>query len=306
MGTPLFATPVLETLLGVVDVVGVYTVPDRRAGRGRREKYGPVKEYSLAKGLSLFQPASLRDPKVQQEFCSLNPDFVLVAAYGRIVPPELLAVPPQGFLNIHPSLLPKHRGPSPVVTAILDNSRTTGVSLIRLDEGVDSGEILAQRSTPILPDERAPELTCRLFQLGSALLAETLPGWLKGAVKPSKQDEGLATHTRKFVKEDGRVDWRSSSEDLYRRFRAFYPWPGLHSAWQGKSLRFIDVVPIAENGIGVSGTVLIVDRTEPTVAVVTGRGLLGIKELQLEGRRVMSGLEFVRGHPEFLGGRLPS
>ena len=306
MGTPLFAIPVLETLLKVADVVGVYVPPDRPRGRGRAKGFSPVKEYALENGLALFQPASLRKPMIQEEFCRLAPDLAVVAAYGRIIPSEFLRVPRHGFVNVHPSLLPWYRGSSPVVTAILDNAQTTGVSLILLDEGLDSGPILAQRSTPIGSDERAQSLTLRLFRMGAELLRETLPLWTGGELTPTPQDPAQATHTRKITREDGLIRWDTPAEELYRMFRAFTPWPGLYTYWQGKGLKLLDVLPLEGDLREHSGYVVSTDYQRVKVGVATGRGLLCIKRLQLEGKQAIGAPEFIRGYPHFLGAQLPS
>ena len=307
MGTPAFALPILEELLNSThEVVGVYTSPDRPQGRGRVRKSSPVKEWALEKGLPLFQPSILKNSTVQREFSQLAPDLVVVAAYGRIIPSELLKVPSCGFLNIHPSLLPAYRGPSPVVTAILDGLHTTGVSLILLDEGLDSGPILAQRPAPIDPDDTAEALTLRLFQMGAELMGETLPLWVKGQLTPTPQDTMQATHTQKITKGDGQVRWEMTGEELYRRHRAFTPWPGLYTYWRGRVLKLLDVQPLDEVPSKEFGSVVPIDREELTVGVTTGEGLLGIGMLQLEGRQALSAQEFVRGHPDFLSSRLPS
>ena len=307
MGTPAFALPILEELLNSThEVVGIYTSPDRPQGRGRVRRSSPVKECALEKGLPLFQPSTLRNSTVLQEFSQLAPDLVVVAAYGRIIPSELLKVPSRGFLNVHPSLLPTYRGPSPVVTAILDGLKTTGVSLILLDEGLDSGPILVQRPAPIDPDNTVEALTVRLFQIGAELMGETLPLWVKGQLTPTPQDAMKATYTQKITKVDGHVRWEMSAEELYRRHRAFTPWPGLYTYWRGRMLKLLDVQPLDDVTSKEFGSVVPVDREDIRVGVTTGEGLLGLRMLQLEGRQAHSAEEFVRGHPDFLSSRLPS
>ena len=308
MGTPAYAIPVLDSLLHSSDgVEAVYTAPDRPRGRGRVKGSSPIKEYVLERDLRLLQPASLRSSEVQREFFDLAPDLVVVAAYGRIVPAELLNVPKYGFVNVHPSLLPQYRGPSPVVTAILDGIEETGVTLILLDEELDSGPILAQKEASIGPDEPVDALTMRLFRIGGELLVETLPIWTGGQLTPEPQDASLATYTRKIVKEDGEVDWTEGATGLYRRFRAFTPWPGLYTRWGGRMLKLMDLVPLSEGAQGEPGTVIgMVDQRDIGVSVVTGEGQVGIGRLQLEGKRLLSAEEFLRGYPDFQGSRLPS
>ena len=234
MANPAFSLPVLESVRSCWgDPVAVYTGPDRRRGRGLSKGFSEVKAFSLQKGWPVFQPRSLRDPEALRDFEDLAPDLVVVAAYGLLIPPKMLRIPKHGFLNIHPSLLPLYRGPSPVPTAILDGAEKTGVSLMLLDEGLDTGPVLARESTRILPGEKADALTMRLFRMGASLLAEYAPLWIDGSLSAEPQDDALATHTAKLTREDGRVDWREDAALLYRRFRAYTPWPGLYTHWQG-------------------------------------------------------------------------
>ena len=232
MGTPDFAVPVLGALVEAGhDVAGVYTQPDRRAGRGRSSAASPVKRYALAHGLPVLQPASLRkDEQAATTLGALAPDVVVVAAYGLFLPTAMLETPRLGCLNIHPSLLPRRRGPSPVASAILEGDATTGVTVIRLDDRMDHGPIIAQRRTPICPHETAGALTARLFRLGAELLLERLPGLDRGVLVPVDQDESLATDTSRLVKQDGEIDWGRPAEYIARQVRAYDPWPGdVHS-----------------------------------------------------------------------------
>ncbi|MFC1935356.1 methionyl-tRNA formyltransferase [Chloroflexota bacterium] len=310
MGTPDFALPVLEGLrAGGYQVVGVLTRPDRPAGRGRRVTSPPVKTYSQRHGLALSQPPSLRREGVVQQLRSLSPDAIIVAAYGRIVPPEVLAIPPRGVLNLHPSLLPKYRGSSPVATALLEGDSVTGVTIILMDQGLDTGDIVAQRQTSILPRETAGELTYRLFRLGAHLLLEVLPAWEAGAITPVPQDEEQATSTRLYVKEDGELDWALPAVALDRRLRAFHPWPGCYTHWEGKLLKVLEGVLLGDGAAQVGGpgkVVTLARESGPAVAVVTGQGLLGLGKVQLEGRKPQSIEAFARGYSRFLNAQLPS
>ena len=307
MGTPALAIPVLKALLNTVEeVVGVYTQPDRPKGRGQVKEPSPIKEVALTKHLHVLQPLSLQSPHIHQELAALAPDLVVVAAYGKIIPPELLSIPPHGFLNIHPSLLPRYRGPSPVVTAILDGAGATGVSLMLMDEGMDSGSLLAQRRVLIQSRETAQALTLRLFRLGGELLAETLPLWIRGQIECQPQDLGQATYTKKIVKKDGEVRWEMTAEELDRRHRAFIPWPGLYTYWRGRMLKILGALALEEDVPGDAGLVVPVNQRVIEVGVTTAKGIFGLEALQLEGRRAVSAQEFLRGYPEFLGSRLPS
>lgn len=307
MGTPAFTLPVLQTLLSQgYRVVGVYTQPDRPSGRGLQPQAPPVKEAALQHGLPVFQPPSLRPPEAQAQLAALKPDLIIVAAYGKILPPQVLAIPPKGCLNLHPSLLPRYRGPSPVVAAILDGLEVTGVSIMLMDQGMDTGPVLAQRSCPIAPQDTAETLTYRLFQLGAELLKEILPGWLRGEVQPVPQDHSQATYTRRIEKEDGQADWSQPAVVLERRLRAFTPWPGLYTRWKGKLLKVLAAVPLPQPAQAPPGTVVRLDSQDTPCGVATGDGILGLRRLQLEGGKAQDARQFVIGYRDFIGSRLPS
>ena len=312
MGTPAYVVPVLETLTAApgIQVVGVYTPPDRPRGRGQAVEQTPVKAAALERDLPLFQPPSLRSARTQQELASLQPDVIVVAAYGKLLPPEVLALPPNVCLNLHPSLLPKYRGPSPVVTAILDSAAATGVTLMLLDEGMDTGPILAQQEHPLSGNETAATLTEDLFRLGSQLLLDNLETWIDGNLPACPQDNSVATVTKKLERADGWADWNLPAAELERRRRAFTPWPGLSTNWQGKSLRLLEVTAVeqpfeqvgfvAEDPGLVQGLAL----EDSPVGIGTARGILALKTVQLEGRRATSAAEFLRGYPGFIGSQL--
>ena len=308
MGTPSFALSALNVLVEPpYQVVAVYSAPDRPSGRGLSRTESPVKQFALQRGLHVLQPPSLRKSDALQQFATLAPDVVIVAAYGLLVPPAFLALPPHGFINIHPSLLPKLRGPSPVVTAILQGLDVTGVTLMLLDQGLDTGPILAQKEASIAPDDTAETLTHRLFDEGASLLLHTLPAWTSRRLKLALQDPSLATHTRKIEKEDGDASWELTAQDLHRRLRAFTPWPGLYTRWQGKALKILEAQPLpGESSSSVPGSVVNHPSTGKGLAVVTGKGLLKVTALQIEGKRSASAQDFLRGYPSILGARLPS
>ena len=312
MGTPEFAVPVLEALVGApdVEVPGVVTPPDRPGGRGRNPVQSPVKSYALARSLPVLQPQSLRPEAAQRALASLSPDVIVVAAYGRILPPPVLAMPPHGCLNLHPSLLPRHRGPAPVVTAILEGDRSTGVTLMQLDQGMDTGPLISSQRVELTGSEDAETLTRRLFQLGARLLLDNLGPWVAGELAARPQIDAESTVTRKVERDDGRVDWSMSAEQLERRCRAYKPWPGLYTQWDGKILKLLDVtVPEPEDGTGDEetsppGSVAQTDGGEAPLGVVTGQGILGLKNVQLEGRKAVTAAEFLRGFPGILGAQL--
>ena len=312
MGTPDYAVPVLEALNGApgLQTVGVYTPPDRPRGRGRGVEATPVKLASLKLGLPVYQPASFRPSVAQEQLAALEPDVIVVAAYGKLLPPEVLETAPHGCLNIHPSLLPRYRGPSPVVTAILDGAQETGVTLMLLDEGMDTGPIVAQRQRPLDGTETAGQLTGELFRLGAELLLQNLTAWTSNGLKAIPQDNSRATVTRKLERSDGVADWSLSASELAMRQRAFTPWPGFFTQWQGKKLRLVEVCA-GENLADKEGRknpppgeVVTLPLADVPVGIGTARGILGLKIVQLEGRRATSAAQFLRGYSHFPGSSL--
>ena len=306
MGTPAFSVPVLAAFMDAGHrVVGVYTRPDRPTGRGRAMAAPEVKRYAQDKGLPVFQPASLRrDAAATDELRSLSADVLVVAAYGLFLPKAALAGPALGALNVHPSLLPKYRGPSPVASAILSGDSATGVTIMQVDEGIDSGPIVAQRESAIGHDETAEDLTLRLFQEGGNLLVEVLPRWARGEIEAQAQDEGAATTTSRLQREDGRIDWSDPAVEIALQVRAFHPWPGSHTSWRGRSLKIVaaTVWEGSEHPPAAPGEV--VSLADGGVGAGTGLGLLRLRRVQVEGRRAVDALEFVQGHRDFVGSRL--
>ncbi|MCH7712293.1 MAG: methionyl-tRNA formyltransferase [Chloroflexi bacterium] len=307
MGTPRFAAPVLEALNASADVnlCGVFTPPDRSGGRGRLPISPPVKLHALELGLEVHQPPTLRSQQAQALLASLEPDVIVVAAYGRFLPPPVLNLPPGGCLNLHPSLLPRHRGPSPVVTTILEGDSATGVSLMLLDQGMDTGPVIAIRGHQMGGNETAEALTEELFRIGSGLLMENLGPWAQGELTARPQNDDDATVTRKVERDDGRADWSLSAVELERRFRAYTPWPGLYSQWDGKLIKFLDVASLTdESGQGLpAGSVVHLSGPVP-LGVVTGSGILALKTVQLEGRNSATAADFLRGYPGIAGALL--
>lgn len=305
MGTPQFAVPALTALMDAgCDVVGVYTQPDRRSGRGRRRAASPVKQAALERGLPVFQPTSLRrDAAARAQLAALEPHLIVVAAYGLFLPPDTLRLPPLGALNIHPSLLPRYRGPSPVAAAILADDAATGVTVIQLDEGMDSGPILAQYETPICAAETADTLTARLFEMGAALLADVLPKWRSGDIAPAPQDESGATITRLLSREDGAIDWHMTAAQIARQARAYHPWPGSFTHWRGRLLKVLKCSPLQSDADSPPGRVIALPDGVG-VGVATGEGVLALRRLQLEGRQAVGASEFVQGYGDFVGSTL--
>lgn len=304
MGTPAFAVPTLQRLIesGQYNIVGVVTQPDAPAGRGGHLAMSPVKRLALQHGLTILQPERLRRPEAVDALRALKPDVQIVAAFGQILPRAVLDIPPLGTLNVHASLLPRWRGAAPITAAILAGDEITGVTIMHLDEGMDTGDILAQSSTPILPEDTTGSLTARLADLGAALLLETLPRWAHGEIQPQPQDDTQATVCRPVRKEDGRIAWQQPAAALARAVRAYSPWPGSFTFWNGKLLKVIAARPLVSDHITAEpGTVI---STPEGPAVMTGDGLLLLLQVQLAGRRVLSGPDFVRGQRDFIGARL--
>jgi len=302
MGTPDFAVPSLEVLLSLPDVsvVGVYTQPDRPAGRGGRVQSSPVKRVALREGIPVYQPLGFRKRVENVELLrDLRPDLLVVAAYGLILPPSALAVPPLGSLNVHASLLPRWRGAAPITFALLEGDAVTGVTIMLMDEGMDTGPMLTRAQEPIRADDTTASLSERLARLGAATLRETLPRWAAGKLTPTPQPEEGVTYTRLVRKEDGHIDWSRPAVAIERAVRAYQPWPTAFTLWKGEPLKTLrsSLLP----GTGVPGAVVAVPGG---VAVTTGEGVLRLDEVQPAGRRPMPGKAFVNGAPGFVGATL--
>jgi methionyl-tRNA formyltransferase len=305
MGTPEFAVPSLQALVrSTYQVVAVYTQPDRKAGRGQNVAFSPAKQLALSQGLEVIQPDNLKATGTVEKLASFAPDVVVVAAFGQILPPEVLALPKFGCINVHPSLLPRYRGASPIATAILQGDEITGVTIMLLDVGMDTGPILSWKEVPISDDDTTGSLAAKLAQVGAQSLMETLPLWIDGRIKPQPQEESRASYSKVITKGDGEMDWRLSALELWRRVRAFDPWPGCYARWRGKRLKLGKVVPLHGKS-GEPGKVIALFPPAPaTVGVETGDGVLGLLSVQLEGKREMSADEFVRGQRDFIGSSL--
>lgn len=307
MGTPATVVPALERLCRMpeVEVVAAVTPPDRERGRGRRSEPPPVKEAALRLGIPVLQPDSLRSQSARNQLADLEPDVIVVAAYGKLLPPQVLELPPHGCLNLHPSLLPRHRGPSPVATAILEGDEATGVSLMLLDEGMDTGPVIAQRQYAMTGEETAGDLTDTLFDMGSKLLEESIGPWTQGELQAQPQDNSQATVSRKLERADGLADWTLPAETLARRCRAYSPWPGLYTQWEGKTLKLLEVAPYpdCQTGTVEPGQAVAVGLGK-VIYVATGHGMLALERVQLEGRRAINGEEFLRGYPDIREARL--
>ena len=302
MGTPDFALPTLMALADAhFDLVGVVTQPDRPTGRGRRLAAPPVKQVSLEHDLPLFQPRSLRTPESVAQLAAWEPDAIVVAAFGQILSQQVLDLPSHGCLNVHASLLPRWRGAAPVPAAILTGDEVTGVTIMLMDAGLDTGPILAQREEPIQPDDTQAKLEGRLARLGAELLVETLPPYLAGDMLPRPQPEEGVTYARQLRKQDGQLDWSRPAIELERRVRAFNPWPGAFTTWRGQRLKVLQAIPLPGwRGDAPPGTFIALDD-DGTIAVATGEGALHLQEVQLAGKQVMDIAAFLCGQRDCVG-----
>lgn len=294
MGSPDFATPILRSLAEHYPVAGVVTQPDRPAGRGQELTPPPVKRLAQELSLSVIQPPRLRQPEALEQLRLWAPDVIIVAAFGQILRPEVLDLPPYGCLNVHASLLPRWRGAAPISAAILHGDAQTGATIMRMDPGVDTGPILSQQATSILPDDTAESVGGRLSELGAALLLETLPAYLSGRLLPQSQDDSQATYAPMLKKEDGLLDFNRPAVELERRVRAMIPWPGAYLQWQGQILKVHRAHAIQ------AGEIAEAPPATRTVhaglpAIHTAAGLLVLDEVQPAGKRSMPGKVFLQG-----------
>ncbi len=301
MGTPWFAVATLESLLhDGYRVVAVCTQPDKAAGRGRPIVSSPVKRLAQERQIPIIQVETFESSQVVAELASLRPQLIIVAAFGCVLPPQVLSLPEFGCLNVHPSLLPRHRGPSPIASAILRGDEVTGVSIMLMDAGLDTGPIIAREKVGITRADTTGSLGAKLADAGAKLLLRTLPGWLGGDVKPQAQDGCEATYSKLIANKDAEVDWSLSALELWRMVRAYTPWPGCYSWCQGKRLKIHAAVPLPDGKDGEIGKVIALTE-QPGIGVVTGKGILGLCQIQLEGKREMLAADFVRGKRDFVG-----
>jgi methionyl-tRNA formyltransferase len=302
-GTPSFAVPTLKHLLAQTDfeIVGLITQPDRPRGRGQEVSFSPVKEAALAANLLVHQPEKIRAPESETLLKKLAPDFVVIIAYGQIMPARLLPIPKLGWINLHASLLPKYRGAAPINWAIVNGETLTGVTTMRIDAGMDTGEMLLQREIEIGARETAPELAARMAESGAPLMAETLRGLAAGTIAPKPQNHAEASYAPMLKKEDGRIDWRLPAMEIYNRMRGFAPWPGAYTTFRGQTCH-VWGQPVSKEGDaglpsgaggGAPGT-LLGEKNELRVwcgdATVLRLGLV-----QLEGRKPVKAGDFANG-----------
>ncbi len=295
MGTPDFAVPSLEALHQEDhDLALVVTQPDRAKGRGRKTAAPPIKQTARTLNLNLLQPAKPNTTEFADQIRHIEPDLIIVIAYGHLLSKEILKLPKFGAINVHASLLPKYRGPAPIQWAIINGDSQTGITTMFMDAGMDTGDMLLSRAEPILPTDTAATLHDRLAVLGAEVLVQTLKDMASQALKPKRQDHAEATYAPLLKKQDGRIDWQKSAEELDRFIRGMTPWPGAFTFHNERRLKILKAVPILESISAPAGTVL---KTFPEeLTVVSGKGALSIEKIQSPSGKRLAVADFLRGY----------
>lgn len=305
MGTPEFAVPCLRELAACTQVVGVYTQPDRKQGRGLSLTPPPVKQVAQELGLPVYQPARLRSADSWEQLQALAPDMIVVVAYAQILTPKILALPRYGCINVHASLLPAYRGGAPIHWAIVNGETETGITTMLMDVGLDTGDMLLRERLAIGPDDTCGEVHDQLAKLGAATLAKTLAALEAGQLEPTPQPPTGASYARNLTKQDGLIDWNKKAQDIHNLVRGLNPWPVAHTLHAGKQLRIFSTGVLAfESNASNTAPGYVIDVTEYGPVVRTGDGALLLKEVQPASKRRMSGADYTRGHGLTIGSRL--
>ena len=304
MGTPEFAVPSLRVLMTREDpLIGVVTQPDQPAGRGLARYPSAVKSCALEHDIPIFQPAKLRPPEVLERLRAWRPDLLVIAAYGKLLPKGLLDLPLHGCINVHASLLPKYRGAAPIQRAIVNGETQTGITIMRVNEQMDAGDILLQKALPISATETGSSLHDNLAALGAETLNRALSLFRAGRLVARPQDESQATYATAIKKEDGRIDWTEDAASIERRIRAFNPWPSAYTSLGGKLLK-IHAAHLAHPPVSGAAPGTVVRSARGQLLIATGRGILALEEVQLAGKKRLAVAEFLKGHPQAPGTRL--
>ncbi len=307
IGTPGFTTRIFKAFLGTellnFEITAVITAPDKPVGRKQELTPSPVKKWALGNNLNILQPEKIEDSKWNRRIKNLNPDLIIVAAYGQIIPKEILDIPKYGALNIHPSLLPKYRGASPIQATILNGDKISGVTIMLMDEKMDHGPILGSTKLQITNSQTYKELSEKLAGLGAELLIKTLPDWIEGKIKTKPQNHSKATFCKIIKKQDGKINWTKSAEEIERQIRAFHEWPTAFTFFNDKQLKILEAnLSTSLRASKKIGKVFLTN--DKGLAVQTGDGLLMLKQIQLEGKKPMTAKDFLNGHPEIINALL--
>ena len=303
MGSAEFSVPILVKLIKEFNVQAVITEIDKTAGRGKKLVSPPTKEIAEKNNILCWQPQSLKkNSEILEKIESLEPDVIVVAAYGKLLPEKLLNIPEHGCLNVHPSLLPIYRGPSPIQTALLNGDKETGVSIMLLDKEMDAGDLLVQKSVIIKETDDYNSLSDQFSSEGATMLSEILPLYLQGSIILETQDDDKATFCYKISKESGKINWTQSAEDIQNQLRAYKKWPGIYSSFSGKKIDILEAVKSSDNNIEVK--VGEVYKKEKRIFVRCGQGSLELLEVKLEGKKQMPIQNFINGNQSFLGSSL--
>jgi methionyl-tRNA formyltransferase len=304
MGTPAFAESILAALLeNGYEIISVYTQPDKKVGRRQVLQPSPIKTFAQKHQIKIFEPKKFDEPAIA-ELAEQNPDLLIVAAYGKILPETVLKIPRLGALNVHPSFLPELRGPTPIQNALLLGHKETGTTIMRMDAGIDTGDILSQRKVAIDGAETYPDLSQKLAGVSAELLLDTLPKYMAGKILPEKQNDSAATFCQIIRREDGQISWTDSAEKIYNKFRAFSPWPGIFTTWErnGRTLRVkfvkISLEPDDSENMQRPGEVF---RRQNKIVIKASPGSIIVKEIQLEGKSPVTAKDFLNGYPDFIG-----
>lgn len=298
-GTPLFAKEILENLVKKkVPVSLVVTQPDKPVGRKQIITPSPVKSFAEENDTPIVQFDSISEKQIQF-FETEKPDLFIVAAFGMILPKKLIELPRFGSINVHASLLPELRGPSPIHEALMQNKKETGTSIMLMDEGVDTGAVLTQKKVAIEDHDKYPQLEKKIIEASNEILVPTLENWIDDKIEPQQQDNSLATQTKMITKKDGLVDWNKSAYEIYGKFRAFCDWPKIHSLWNKKKITLVEIgFDNSFSHVKKPGEVFHHDNK---VAIATAKGAILPEKIQLEGKQVMAVDDFINGHPDFIG-----
>lgn len=294
MGTPDFAVSALVSLKEAGhEILACVTQPDKPKGRGKAVLMTPVKEKALEYQIPVYQPARVRDESFQEILRELNPDVIVVAAFGQIIPRSILELPPYGCINIHASLLPKYRGAAPIQWALIDGEKETGITTMQMDEGLDTGDMLEKAVVPISPEETGGSLHDKLGEAGGRLIVSTLEKLEKHALHPVPQTDEGTCYAKKITKDLGNIDWSADADSIERLIRALNPWPSAYTSIEGKTVKIWKAQVLTEEWEGAYGQIVMADKSR--LYVKTGKGTLFVEELQLEGKKRMDTASFLRG-----------